>query len=142
MTIEDLLSEQPFYKAPKERQKNNKLTNQELLQVLPFYDSVGITKKDRAFRNYVSTYSLEIMDRESLMDILDLRRISINELFTDLLRERRGFKYFLTARVTLKKRQGNNFIINRPYYNSKIKTVINNRYFIEDSFEELINKID
>ena len=82
------------------------------------------------------------MDRESLMDTLDLSRTSINELFTDLLRERKGFKYFLTARVTLKKHQGNNFIINRPYFNSKIKTVINDRYFIEDSFQELINKID
>ena len=131
-----------FIKHIKKDKKNNKLTNQELLQVLPFYDSVGITKKHRAFRNYVSTYSLEIMDRESLMDILDLRRISINELFTDLLRERRGFKYFLTARVTLKKRQGNNFIINRPYFNSTIKTVINDRYFIEKSFEEIINRID
>ena len=122
--------------------KKSKLTNQELLQVLPFYDSVGITKKDRALRNYVSTYDVEIMDRESLMDTLDLSRTSINELFTDLLRERKGFKYFLTARVTLKKHQGNNFIINRPYFNSKIKTVINDRYFIEDSFQELINKID
>ena len=28
------------------------------------------------------------------------------------------------------------------YFNSEIKTVINDRYFIEDSFEELINKID
>ena len=82
------------------------------------------------------------MDRESLMDTLDLSRTCLSELFTDLLRERRGFKYFLTARVTLKKRQSNNFIINRPYFNSKIKTVINNRYFIKDSFEEQINKID
>ena len=31
------------------------------------------------------------MDRENLMDTLDLSRTSINELFTDLLRERRGF---------------------------------------------------
>ena len=57
------------------------------------------------------------MDRESLMDTFALSRTSINELFTNLLRERRGFKYFLTARVTLKKRQGKNFIINRPYFN-------------------------
>ena len=82
------------------------------------------------------------MDRESLMDTLDLSRTCINELLTDLLKDRRGFKYFLTARVTLKKRQSNNFIINRPYFNSKIKTVINDRYFIKDSFEEQINKID
>ena len=76
------------------------------------------------------------MDRESLMDTLNLSRTCINELLTDLLKDRRGFKYFLTARVTLKKRQSNNFIINRPYFNSKIKTVINDRYFIKDSFEE------
>ena len=57
------------------------------------------------------------MDRESLMDTFALSRTSINELFTNLLRERRGFKYFLTARVTLKKRQDKNFIINRPYFN-------------------------
>ena len=82
------------------------------------------------------------MDRESLMDTLNLSRTSINELLTDLLRDRRGFKYFLTARVTLQKRQSNNFIINRPYFNSKIKTVINDRYFIKEAFEEQINKID
>ena len=41
----------------------------------------------------------------------------------------------------LEKRQGNNFIINRRYFNSKTKAVINDGYFIEDSFEELINKI-
>ena len=141
-TIRHLLREQPSHKAPIKKPKSKKLTNQELLQVLPFYDNVGIAKKERAFRKYVSTYSVATMDRESLMDTLDLSRNSINELFTDLLRERRGFKYFLTARVTLKKRQGNNFIINRPYFNSKIKTVINDTYFIEDSFQELINKID
>ena len=73
-----------------------------MLPVLPFYDSVVITKKERAFKNYVSTYSVEIMDRESLMDTLDLSRTSINELFTDLLREKRGFKYFITVTVTLK----------------------------------------
>ena len=55
------------------------------------------------------------------MDTLDLSRTSINELFTDLLRQKRGFKYLLTTKVTLK---------------------INDRYFIENSFEELINGID
>ena len=141
-TVRDSLREQLFYKAPIKKPKSKKLTNQELLQVLPFYDSVGITKKERAFRNYVSTYSVEIMDRESLMDTLDLSRTSINELFTDLLREKRGFKYFITARVTLKKRVNNGFDIRRPYFNSTIKTVINDRCFIEDPFEEIINGTD
>ena len=76
------------------------------------------------------------------MDTLDLSRTSINELFTDLLRQKRGFKYLLTTKVTLKKRTNNGFQIRRPYFNSKIEIVINDRYFIEDSFEELINRID
>ena len=108
-TIRCFLTKQPFHKAP--IKKSKKLTNQELLQVLPFYDSAGITKKDRSFRSYVSTYSVEIMDRESLTDTLDLSRTSMNELLTDLLREKRGFKYFITARVTLKKHVNNEFDI-------------------------------
>ena len=43
LTNEKLLTEQPFCRKSIERQKNNKLTSQELLQVLSFYDSVGIT---------------------------------------------------------------------------------------------------
>ena len=44
-TVRDSLREQLFYKAPIKKPKSKKLTNQELLQVLPFYDSLGITKK-------------------------------------------------------------------------------------------------
>ena len=110
-TVRDLLTKQPFYKVPMKKPKSKKFTDQELLQVLPFYDSVGITKKQRTFRNYVSTYSVEIMGRESLMDTLDLSRTSVNELFADLLRETRGFKYFVTASVTFKKRVNKDLIL-------------------------------
>ena len=114
-----------------------------MLPVLPFYDSVVITKKERAFKNYVSTYSVEIMDWESLMDTLDLSRTSINELFTDFLREKRGFKYFITVKVTLKNVLiMDGFDLLRPHFNWTIKTVINDIFFIEDSFEEIINRID
>ena len=53
-TVRDFFTKQPFHKAPIKKPKSKKLTNQELLQVLPFYDSAGITKKDRSFRSYVS----------------------------------------------------------------------------------------
>ena len=101
--VRELLRKQPFYKAPIEKPQSKKVTNKELLEVLPFYDTVTFTKKERPFRNYVSTNSLEIMDRESLIDALKLIRTSTNELFTDLLREEGGLKYFITVRVTLKK---------------------------------------
>ena len=45
-TVRDSLIRQRFYVQPIEKQKTGKLTNQELLQALPFYDSVSITKKD------------------------------------------------------------------------------------------------
>ena len=45
-TVKDSLIRQRFYVQPIEKQKSDKSTNQELLQALPFYDSVGITKKD------------------------------------------------------------------------------------------------
>ena len=89
--VRELLREQPFHKAPIEKPQSKKLTNKELLEVLPIYDTVTITKKERPFRNYVSTWSAEIMDRESLIDLLDLTRTSITELFTDLLREKKRF---------------------------------------------------
>ena len=101
--VRELLRKQPFYKALIEKPQSKKVTNKELLEVLPFYDTVTFTKKERPFRNYVSTNSLEIMDRESLIDALKLIRTSTNELFTDLLREEGGLKYFITVRVTLKK---------------------------------------
>lgn len=38
-----MLNKQPFYKqSTKKKTRRKKLTNQELLQVLPFYDDVGI----------------------------------------------------------------------------------------------------
>ena len=49
--MEELLSEQPFYKKPIKRTKRKKLSNLELLQVLPFYDDVGVLKRQKAHKN-------------------------------------------------------------------------------------------
>ena len=141
-TVKDLLREQAFYKQPIRKPKRKKLTNQQLLRVLPFHDDVVPFKRQRAFRNYVSTYSVEIIDRESLMDTLNLSRTSINELFSGLLREKRGFKYFLSIKITLKKRINDGFEIRTPNFTSKIKTVINGRYYLGELLKELINGID
>ena len=54
-TVKDLLREQAFYKQPIRKPNRKKLTNSELLRVLPFHDDVVPFKRQRAFRNYVST---------------------------------------------------------------------------------------
>ena len=46
------------------------------------------------------------MDCKSLDDSLFLAKRSIIDFFKDLLEERRGFKYILSVRVALKKKNG------------------------------------
>ena len=36
--------------------------------MLPFYDKVGIWKRQRAFRGQAETYDVEIVERKSLSD--------------------------------------------------------------------------
>ena len=74
------------------------------MQVLPFYDDVRILRKRRAFKNYAETYEVETIDNKSLSGLLFLSKNSIKNIFNDLLREKRGFKYILGTKIILKKR--------------------------------------
>ena len=71
--------------------------------MLPFYD-VRILRKRRAFKNYAETYEVETIDNKSLSGLLFLSKSSIKNIFNDLLREKRGFKYILGTKIILKKR--------------------------------------
>ena len=68
--------------------------HQILKNILPFYDT---------FKGYAETYNIEVADRESSSDSLFLAKSSIVDLFRDLLQEKRGFKYVLSATATLKR---------------------------------------
>ena len=52
-------------------------------------------KKKRAFRGYAETYKVEIINNRSLSDSLSVGKNSIKNLFNELLREKRGFKYII-----------------------------------------------
>ena len=68
---------------------------------------------------------------------------SIKNLFDELLREKRGFKYIISVKITLKIRTNDNeFDPKTLYFNSLIKTVINRIYHLNDSFEEILNLLD
>ena len=94
ISIEELLSEQPFYKLSIKEPKNKrkKLSNLELLQVLPFYDDVGIFKRQRAYQKCLGCYDVQCIVKNSLNDSLFSSKKSIKSLFKDLLREKEGFK--------------------------------------------------
>ena len=68
---------------------------------------------------------------------------SIKNLFDELLREKRGFKYIISVKIILKKRiNDNEFDPKTVYFNSPVKTVINQRYHLNDSFEVILNLLD
>ena len=99
LTNYQLSKELPFF--PK---RSKRLTKHQILKnILPFYDSAGISRKQYVFRNYAETYGVDVVDRISLSDSLFLAKSSIIDLFKDLLKEKRDFKYILSVRVTSKR---------------------------------------
>ena len=87
-----------FPKIPKKLTKHQILKN-----ILPLYDTVGITNIQRAFRNYAETYNVDVVDRISLSDSFLLAKARIIDLFLDLLDEKRRSKYTLSTKVTWKR---------------------------------------
>ena len=74
---------------------------------------------------------------------LEASRLSIKNLFIDLLNETKGFKYQIAVEVLLKKYKHNEEIEFRPvYFNSLTKPVTNHIFKLENSFEEVLYMID
>ena len=100
LTKYQLSKELPLF--PKRPKRPRKLTKHQILKnILPLYDSVGILRRERAFKGYIETYNVEVADRINLSDSLFLAKSSIIDSFKDLLQEKRCFKYVLSVKVTL-----------------------------------------
>ena len=88
-------------------------------------------------------YKVEIIEKKDLHYPLEVSKLSIKDIFAKLLNETRGFKYQITVKVLLKKYKVNGEIEFAPvYFNSLTKTVINHRFKLEDSFQEILYMID
>ena len=119
------------------------MKNYELLRELSFYDDINISRKERAFTGFAETYKVEVINNKSLSDLLDVSKDSIKDLSDELLREKRGFKYVLSTKIILRKRiNDNEHKYSTVYFNSLVKSVINRRYHLKDSFEEILNLLD
>ena len=82
------------------------------------------------------------IEKTQLVHHLQQKRVSF--FFSDLLEEKRGFKYVLAATITLKRW---NYAINRYdvetiYINSEVVTVTNQRFNLSTSYEKLKNILD
>ena len=89
------------------------------------------------------SYKIEIIERKVPIVQLEASKSSIKNFFSDLLNETKGFKYPITVKVLLKKYELNGEIEFAPvYFNSLTKTVINHRFRLESSFQEILFMID
>ena len=104
------LKEFPFFNKPIERPIKC-LENTDQLVELPLYEQLNITKTDQAFKGYAMSYNVEIIKKRSKCTIRS--KLSIKNLFNDLLNELKGFKYQITVEV---------------FFNSETKTATNHMF--------------
>ena len=106
---------------------------------LPYYEQLSVIKTNQAFRGYATSYKVEIIEEKDLIVQLEASKSSIKDLLSNLLNEAKGFKNQITVKVLLKKYKLNGAIEFAPvYFNSTKKTVMNHRFKLENSFQEIL----
>ena len=80
----------PFNNKPIEKPKIKRLKNIDLLSELPFCEELSITKTNRAFRGYATSYKAELIERKDLINQLEASKSSFKDLLSDLLNETKG----------------------------------------------------
>ena len=90
------------------------------------------------------SYKVKIIEKKDPVVQLETSKLSIKNLFSDLLNELKGFKYQITVEVLFKKYKLNRENEFRPvYFNSVTKTVTNHILIkLEKSFEEILYMTD
>ena len=86
------------------------MSNVRLSKGLPFYDELSIVKYKTAFSGYSQSYKIEIVDKKDVITRLKTSKISIKNLFSNLLLETKGFKYQITLQVLLDKVKSSDLI--------------------------------
>ena len=86
---------------------------------------------------------VELVEKKNLLIKLEASKMSIKDLFKDLLDEIKGFKYQVTVKTLLRKdKQNGETEFALVYFNSTTKTVINHKFDLDESFQEILYRID
>ena len=119
------------------------MNNVQLLKELPFYDELSIIKNKTAFSGYAQSCKIEIVDKRNVVVQLKASKIGVVQSSKDLLIDLKGFKYQITLAVSLSKMKNSGSIEYSPvYFNYLTKTVINNKFKLDQSFQEIIYRLE
>ena len=89
------------------------------------------------------SYKVEIIERKDSIVQLEASKSSIKDLFSDLLNKTNGFKYQITVNFLLQKYKLNGKIqYALIYFNSVAQTLINHRFRLQNSFQEILYLTD
>ena len=80
--------------------------------------------------------------KKDLIKELEASKSSIKYLFNDLLNETKGFKYQITLNIQLRKCKSTEIEFTTVCVNSTTKTVINHKFSLENTFQEIVYRID
>ena len=139
----DNFEEPSFWNKSIKKSKVKRLKSIDRLAELSFYEQLSAIKSNQAFRRYAMSYRVEIIERKDPIVQLKAIKSSIKDLFSDLLNKTMGFKYQITVKVLLKKYKLNREVKLAPVsLNSVAKAVINHRFGLENSFQEMLYMID
>ena len=95
----EYFKEPPFYNKPIEKPKIKRLKYIDLLSELPFYKELSIIKTKQAFRGYAMSYKVEIGKRKYPVVQLEASKLSIKDLFSNILNETKGFQINQSIRL-------------------------------------------
>ena len=132
--------ELPFYNKYIEKAKIKLSKHIDLLSELPFYESLNVIKRDCASKGYTMSCKLEIVEKKDPLIQLEASKSSVKDLFKNLLDKTKGFKYQITLKVESEREGEIEFF--RVYFKSTTKTVINHKFFLDKSFQEILCRID
>ena len=88
------------------------------------------------------SYKFKLVEKKDPLIQLEVGKTSIKDLLNDTLNETKDFKYEITIKILLKKYKGTEIEFFSVYFNSITKTVINNKFDLYKSFQEILYRID
>ena len=81
---------------------------------------------------------VELIAKKDPLWQLEASKSSIKDLLRDLLDETKGFKYQITIKILLKKYKGIEIEFSPVYFSSTTKEVINHKFDLDKSFQEIL----
>ena len=114
-----------------------------MLSELLFYEGLNVIKTDHARKGYALSKKVKLVEKNDPLIQLEVSKTSIKNLFKDLLDEIKGFKDQVTVKsLSRKDKKIGETELAPVYSNSITKTVINHKFDVEKSFQEVLYRID